>query len=268
MISNLQTLPVPFVIAILGVLGAVLGSFANVVIVRLPRGESVVRPRSRCRSCQALVKWFDNLPVVSWLLLRGRCRCCREPISWKYPLVELLMGVLFGYTFYQLGWQWFTLEVLIFTACVVTASFIDFDHYILPDILTLSGIVIGLIGAGVNPDRSFFDALLGLLMGGGSLWAVAYVYYAWKKVEAMGGGDIKLLAWIGALLGWRGIPFVILSASLVGAVVGMVVSIQTKGGLQAKIPFGPYLALGALLYIFWGDSLMSWYWGLFVLGSY
>ena len=250
-------------IGILAFLGLLLGSFANVVIVRLPRGESVVRPRSHCRSCQSLVKWFDNIPVFSWIILRGKCRQCHESISWKYPLVELLMGILFASTFYHLGWQWFTLEVLLFVFCVVIASFIDFDHYILPDVFTLSGIVVCLVGAALNPERTFLDALLGLLMGGGSLWAVAYIYYAWKKVEAMGGGDIKLLAWIGALLGWKGIPFVILIASLLGSVVGVIVSLKAKSGLQTKIPFGPYLALGTLLYIFWGEMLMNWYWSLF-----
>lgn len=257
-----------FVIAAFGVLGAILGSFANVVIVRLPRGESFIRPRSHCRSCQKLVRWWDNIPVFSWFILRGKCRDCGESVSWRYPLVELLMGGLFACTFYHFGWQWWTLEVLIFIFCVVTASFIDFDHYILPDILTLSGIAIGLVGALINPERYFVDALLGLLMGGASLWAVAYIYYAWKKVEAMGGGDIKLLAWIGAVLGWKGIPFVILASSFSGAIIGVIVSIKTKGGLQAKIPFGPYLALGALLYMFCGEQLMDWYWGLFVLASH
>ena len=257
-----------FVMVALGVLGTLLGSFANVVIVRLPLGESIIRPRSCCRSCQSLVRWFDNIPVFSWFILRGKCRNCSESISWKYPIVELLMGILFVYIFYRLGWQWFTLEILIFTFCAVTASFIDFDHYILPDILTLSGIVICLVGALINPERHFLDALLGFLMGGGSLWFVAYIYYTWKKVEAMGGGDIKLLAWIGALLGWRGVPFVILVASLLGAVVGIIVSTQTKGGLQTKIPFGPYLVLGALFYTFWGDQLMDWYWGIFLLSSH
>lgn len=253
---------------LIGILGLLLGSFANVVIVRLPQGESVVRPRSRCRSCQNFVRWFDNIPVISWFILKGKCRNCSELISWKYPIVEALMGVLFACIFYYFSWQWFTLEVLIFTFCVTVASFIDFDHYILPNSLTLSGIIICLVGAALNPDRSFFEALCGFIMGGGSLWLVAYIYYAWKKVEAMGGGDIKLLAWIGALLGWKGVPFVILSASLSGALVGVIVSLKTKKGLQARIPFGPYLAMGALLYLFWGEYLSDWYWSFFLLPGY
>ena len=250
-------------VVFVGVLGLVLGSFANVLIVRLPHRESVISPRSHCRSCQSLVRWFDNIPVMSWLILRGKCRQCRQFISWKYPLVELLMGLLFAYTVYHLGGQWFTLEVLFFVFCVVTASFIDLDHYILPDVLTLSGIVVGLLGAAINPQRMLLDALLGVLMGGGSLWLVAYIYYAWKKVEAVGGGDIKLLAWAGALLGGKGIPFVIITASLLGSVVGIIVSFKAENGLQTKIPFGPYLAFGALLYIFCGEALMDWYWGFF-----
>ncbi len=263
--GGLQILPEAFIVAIFGLLGALLGSFANVVIVRLPRGESVIRPRSACRSCNRLVRWFDNIPVFSWLILAGKCRYCRTFISWKYPVVECLMGILFAYTFFWYGWQWFTLEALVFIFCLVTASFIDFDHYILPDVFTLSGIILGLLGAWINPDRIFWDALWGFLLGGGSLWSVAYVYYAWKRVEAMGGGDIKLLAWIGALLGWKGIPFVILAASLSGGIVGLVVSMKTRQGLQTKIPFGPYLALGALLYMFWGEQIMEWYWGVFIL---
>lgn len=248
-----------------GILGLLLGSFANVVIVRLPQGESVVRPRSHCPSCKSLIRYFDNIPLISWLLLKGKCRNCNASISWKYPLVEALMAALFASTFYYFSWQWFTLEILIFTFSVLIASFIDFDHYILPDTLTLSGIVIALLGAALNPERALLDSFLGFLMGGGSLWLVAYVYYAWKHIEAMGGGDIKLLAWIGALIGWKGIPFVILSASLVGAVVGIIISVKDRSGLQAKIPFGPYLAMGTLLYLFWGDYFSELYWGLFLL---
>jgi len=166
---------------------------------------------------------------------------------------------LFVVSYMQLGFSWFLLEFLIFISCLVMASFIDLDHFILPDIFTLSGIVIGLVGALVNPEREFMPAFLGVLMGGGFLWAIAYIYYALRKEEGMGGGDIKLLAWIGALLGWSSIPFVILSSSLVGAVVGILFSLKSKDGLKAVIPFGPYLALGAVLYAFWGTEIGDWY---------
>lgn len=244
--------------------GALFGSFANVIIYRLPLGQSIVTPRSRCRECKTMIAWYDNLPIVSFLILRGRCRHCKTKVSWRYPLVEFLMGILFCALYLQLGWSFFLLEAIIFTFGLVTVSFIDLDHMILPDVFTLSGIVIGLVGASLNPERSFIEALLGVLAGGGFLWAVSAIYFLLRKQEGMGGGDIKLLAWIGALLGWQAVPFVILSSSLIGTLVGFIVMSRTKGGMQTAIPFGPYLALGALFFIFGGSELARAYIALFL----
>jgi len=181
-------------------------------------------------------------------------------------MVELLMGILFSAVYFKAGLSFWGLELLIFVFGLVTVSFIDLDHMILPDEFTLSGVAIGLLGAWLNPEREFLPSLYGVLMGGGFLWAVAYVYYAFRGHEGMGGGDIKLLAWIGAVLGWTSIPFVILVASLIGSVVGLV-SARAKGaGLKASIPFGPFLALSALLFIFGGDRLADWYLSLFIWG--
>lgn len=174
------------------------------------------------------------------------------------------MGISFSLAFYFIGWQWYLLEVLIFLFALITASFIDIDHFILPDVFTLSGIVIGLTGALLNPERSFFDAFLGVLLGGGFLWSVAYFYYVIRKEEGMGGGDIKLLAWIGAVIGWKAIPFVIIASSLSGTVGGALVALRASKGMKTMIPFGPYLALGAVLYLFGGESLAHWYLGLFI----
>ncbi len=243
-----------------------MGSFANVVIWRLPLDQSVVKPRSRCPKCSTPIAWYDNVPVASWLLLKGRCRFCRSPISFRYPLVELLMGALFTSVVWQYGTSWIALEYLVFVFGLVVVSFIDLDHMILPDEFTLSGILIGLLGATLNPGREFWPALAGVLMGGGFLWAVSYVYLALRKQEGMGGGDIKLLAWIGALLGWQSIPFVILTSSLLGSVVGLVAARKSGAGLKASIPFGPYLALAAVLYIFGGARLGAWYLQIFVPG--
>ena len=246
------------------VLGAIFGSFANVVIYRLPQEKSVVRPGSSCQSCGSSVRWFDNIPIISWFILRGRCRKCHAKYSFRYPFVELLMASLFCLTFFFTGMSWLLLEYLIFIFGLVTVGFIDYDHFILPDVFTLSGIVIGLLGAALNPERNFLDALLGVLFGGGFLWAIAYFYYLIRKEEGMGGGDIKLLGWIGALLGWKAIPFVIITASLLGSIIGIFISIRSKKGLKTVIPFGPYLALGAVLFIYGGSQLGLWYIRFFI----
>lgn len=252
--------------AVFFLLGAIFGSFGNVVIYRLPRGESVVKPRSHCYSCKTPVKWYDNIPILSWFILKGRCRHCQAPFSFRYPLVEFITALLFALAYHYAGISWTLLEYLIFIFGLVVCTFIDLDHMILPDEFTLSGIVIGLVGAALNPQREFLDALFGMLMGGGFLWGMAYVYYLLTKQEGMGGGDIKLLAWIGALLGWKAIPFVIMSSAILGSVIGLIAARKQKAGLKTVIPFGPYLALGAVLYLFGGETIALWYLDLFLPG--
>ncbi|UXR64643.1 prepilin peptidase [Bdellovibrio bacteriovorus] len=248
------------------VLGAIFGSFGNVIIYRLPREESIVKPRSYCYSCKTPVKWYDNIPIFSWFILRGRCRKCHAKFSFRYPLVEIITAVLFALSYHYAGLSWTLLEYLIFVFGLVVCTFIDIDHMILPDEFTLSGIVIGLVGAALNPQREFLDALFGVLMGGGFLWGMAYVYYLLTKNEGMGGGDIKLLAWIGAILGWKAIPFVIMSSAVIGSVIGLIAARKQKAGLKTVIPFGPYLALGAVLYLFGGEAIALWYLDLFLPG--
>ncbi len=237
------------------VLGALLGSFANVLIVRLPKGESVTWTRSHCPKCGKLISWYDNIPIFSYFLLGRRCRQCKEKISFRYPVVELTMAVLFLAVAYSVGIKWTLLEYLIFVFGLVTITFIDLEHYIIPDVFSLSGIVIGLIGSLINPERSFVTSLAGVLMGGGFLWAVAVIYLQVRKQEGMGGGDIKLLAWIGAVLGWPSVPFVILSSSIVGSLVGLIVMTRSKDGLKTVLPFGPFLALGSVIYLLGGYKL-------------
>lgn len=243
-----------------------LGSFANVVIYRLPREESIVFPGSHCYSCKKSVRWFDNIPIFSWFILHGKCRQCSAKFSIRYPIVELITAVLFVLSYHYAGLSWTLLEYLIFVFGLVVCTFIDIDHMILPDEFTLSGIVIGLIGAALNPQREFLDALFGVLMGGGFLWAMAYFYYLFTKQEGMGGGDIKLLAWIGALLGWKAIPFVIMCSAIVGSVVGLALARKQNAGLKTVIPFGPYLALAAVIYLFGGETIALWYLDLFLPG--
>lgn len=248
------------------VFGAIFGSFANVIIYRLPKDESVVKPRSHCYACKQPIKWYDNIPILSWFILKGKCRNCGASFSFRYALVELITGILFALSYHYAGLSWSLLEYLVFVFGLVVCTFIDLDHMILPDEFTLSGIVIGLVGAALNPQREFMDAFWGVLMGGGFLWGMAYVYYLLTKQEGMGGGDIKLLAWIGALLGWKAIPFVIMSSAIVGSVVGLITARKQNAGLKTVIPFGPYLALGAVLYLFGGETIALWYVDLFLPG--
>lgn len=243
--------------------GAVFGSFANVVIYRLPSGESVLG-RSRCGQCRKTVPWYFNIPIFSYFFLKGKCASCGEKFSLQYPLVEFLMACFFAAVVFQYGVSWTSLEYLIMVFGLVTAAFIDLEHMILPDEITLGGLIIGLIGAALNPERSFLEAFFGVLFGGGILWLVAYVYFVFTGREGLGGGDIKLLGWLGALLGWKAIPFIILSSSVLGSVVGLLASRKKDTGLKTMIPFGPFLALGALLYILGLKSVGLWYVQLFI----
>lgn len=250
----------PFFSIVLFVFGALLGSFANVVIYRLPLGKSIAWPGSHCMKCNAPVAWYNNVPIFAWCWLRGKCATCREPFSVRYPLVELLMAALFAFAGERLGPSYTLIEALIFIFMLVTVSFIDLDHMILPDKFTLPGIAIGLIGAALNPEREFLPAVYGVILGGGFLWSIAYIYFALRNREGMGGGDIKLLAWIGAVLGWHSIPIVILLSSIIGSLVGLIIAARTKDGMSLAIPFGPYLAGAALVYLLCdGSSWAHWY---------
>lgn len=250
-------------VTIAGFVGLLLGSFANVLILRVPEGKNFVSDRSRCRSCNQVVAWFDNIPVLSYFILRGKCRKCGSKFSPRYPLVEALTGGLFAITVYFFGLSWTTLELLIFFYGLIVITFIDLDHFLIPDIFSLPGIAIGLLGAALNPERAFFDAFVGCFLGGGFLWSIAVLYEKLRKVEGMGGGDIKLLAWIGAVLGWSSLPFVILSSSLIGGIVGILMMRKSADVMKSVIPFGPFLALGSVLYVFWGSELMNQYFRLF-----
>jgi leader peptidase (prepilin peptidase)/N-methyltransferase len=257
-------IPFSFFTAFGFVFGALFGSFANVIIYRLPRDESIVHPRSHCYHCKKPIAWFDNIPLFAWFWLKGRCRNCHTPYSFRYVAVEWIMAILFAAVVYKDGLSWNLLEHLIFAFGLVTASVIDLDHMILPDEFTLGGLILGLIGAAINPDRSLIAAVYGVLFGGGFLWAIAAIYSFLRKQEGMGGGDIKLLAWIGAILGWTSVPFVIISSSLVGSLVGLLLMAKNRKGLSQAIPFGPYLAFGAILYLFFGRELSEAYVRLFI----
>lgn len=250
------------VIVLVFFFGAIFGSFSNVIIYRLPENLSL-GGRSRCRKCQSVVPWHNNIPIFSFFFLKGKCSICHEKFSVRYPLVEFLMASFFAAVIYYHGITWTSAEYLILVFGLLTAAFIDLDHMILPDEITLGGLAIGLIGAALNPERSFVEALIGVISGGGVLWLVAYIYFVFTGREGLGGGDIKLLAWLGAVLGWQAIPFIILSSSIVGSFIGLIISFKSKEKLKTMIPFGPFLALGALLYILGLKSVGIWYIQLF-----
>lgn len=241
------------------VFGSIFGSFANVIIVRLPEKESIV-PSSHCRKCQAKIPWYDNIPIISWLLRWGKCRQCQEVFSARYFIVELLMAILFVLAYLKLGLSFYLFEVLIFIFGAITASFIDLKHYILPDVFTLGGLVLALLGALINPERHFMMAFWGAMAGGGFLYLTAYIFYVVRKKEGMGGGDIKLLAWIGAIMGWQSIPVVLIFACITGTLFALLQSLFTKKSLQEGIPFGPFLCAGALFYVFYdAHTIVQWY---------
>ncbi|MCX8072098.1 MAG: prepilin peptidase [Candidatus Binatia bacterium] len=241
------------------VVGAAVGSFLNVCIVRLPQGKSIVHPPSACPKCGASIPPWDNIPLLSFLLLRGRCRYCQEPISWRYPLVEGLTGLLFLANVVMFGATPWAAVACMFSAALVVVTFIDLDHLIIPDVISLPGIVVGLGLALFGWGPSLVDRVLGVLLGGGLLWAVA-AFYEWaRRQEGMGGGDIKLLAMIGAFLGWRGVLVTLLVGSLTGAVVGGGRILLRRSQAGVPIPFGPFLALGAIVALYWGEALLAWY---------
>lgn len=248
------------------VLGMVVGSFLNVCIYRVPAHQSIVRPASRCPSCLSSIPWYQNIPVFSFLALRGRCGACGASISWRYPAVEILTGALFTLIVYRFGMQGFVPLLWLFAALLVVIAFIDIDHQIIPDVISLPGILLGFLSSFIIPWMTWVDSLLGLLLGGGSLYLVALVYQLLAKKEGMGGGDIKLLAMIGAFLGWKAVLPVIFFSSVFGTVVGLPLVLVKKADGKLAIPFGPFLSIGALVYLLWGPPLVRWYFAFFQQG--
>ena len=248
-------------IAAVFVFGAIIGSFLNVCIVRLPEARSVVRPPSHCPVCRRDIAWYDNVPVVSYLLLRGRCRTCGTRISPLYPVVELLTGGLAVALWLRLGPTLAFAGYFAFIAALVTITFIDLDHRIIPDVISLPGIGVGLVVSLVSPLVTPLDAVLGALAGGGVLLAIAFGYQAIRGQEGMGGGDIKLLAMIGAFLGWRSVFVTLMVASLIGSLIGVGIMLYQRADTKLAIPFGPFLAGGALVSLFFGDRIFAFYFG-------
>ena len=251
--------PIVFFYILFFIFGAVVGSFLNVCICRLPKNESIVFPPSHCPACDYRIPWYDNVPILSYLLLRGKCRSCKVRISIQYPLVELVNALLTLSLFMRFGPTFLFAVYFLFCSAMVVITFIDLEHQIIPDVISLPGIVAGFIFSCFIPQIGWLNSLIGILVGGGSLWLVATGYELLTKKEGMGGGDIKLLAMMGAFFGWKAIPFIIFVSSLVGSVIGITVMLMQKKDAKLAIPFGPFLALGAVLYIFFGRQLIHWY---------
>ncbi len=240
--------------------GLMVGSFANVCVYRIPRCESIAFPGSRCPACGHAIAAYDNIPLLSWLWLNGRCRHCSAPISWRYPLLELLMAVSWGWLAWRYGPGIDLAVALTLFSLLWVLSFIDLETGLLPDALTWPGIALGLAFSAWNGDWQ--SALIGAVAGYGVFWLIARLFLLATGREGMGYGDFKLLAMLGAFMGWQALPFIILASSLVGTVAGAIFLLLARRGLRAEIPFGPYLAVAGMIWFVWGDRLLGWYLGM------
>jgi leader peptidase (prepilin peptidase)/N-methyltransferase len=278
-------IPPPIGYILSGVLGAIIGSFLNVVIHRMPREESIVFPNSRCPSCGAVIAFYDNVPVLSYLVLAGRCRSCRGPISARYPAVELMTGLLFVAVAWRHGLTFALPFDLVFVAALVALIFIDAEHMILPNAITYPGIAFALVARVVVPylmGRPYFDdleplmqgalaglpmwaasligALLGALIGGGSLWLMGWTWEKLRGVEAMGLGDVKMMFMVGAYLGWRLTILTIFMGVLSGSIIGTFLMLrQERRDMQMLLPFGVFLGIGAIAAMLVGAPIVEWY---------
>jgi len=249
-------------------LGAIIGSFLNVVIHRYPLEESIVFPPSHCPDCREQIRWYDNIPIVSYAVLLGRCRACRAPISPRYPLVELANGLFYLAVYLHVGPTPAFLLIAAFISMTILLIYIDAEIQILPDVIDLPGIAVGVaigaLGIGASYAQlvlsmTIVDALAGALVGAAVIIAVIGVYWLIRRIEGMGQGDIKMLAMIGAALGWRAVPGVLLMASVLGAIVGVPLALRSARGMRLPLPFGVFLGFAALTVLFFGQTVAEWY---------
>jgi len=246
-----------FVIFSCGLLGLLFGSFANVLVYRLPRGESVVFPGSHCPSCDHNIAWFDNIPVLSWLWLRGHCRHCKADIAIRYPLLEAGMGLMWALLAWHFPFGPELAMALVLSFLLWVLTWIDLETGLLPNALTFPGIALGLLFAGLSGD--IISSAIGALGGYAVFWVVARLFLLLTGREGMGQGDFKLLAMLGAFLGWEALPSIIFLSSLVGAVVGSLYLLLASRSMRAEIPFGPYLAGAGMIWLVWGEGLLRWF---------
>ncbi len=240
--------------------GAVIGSFLNVCIYRLPLGKSIVWPASACESCGRELAWFENLPVISYVALGARCRTCRAPLSPRHPAIEILTALMFGVAAWYYGPTVLLASRLVFGCALIVLFAIDLEHHLLPNAITLPGIVVGLAFSLVT-EPGWLSSLAGAAVGGGSLWLIAEVYYRLRHEEGLGMGDVKMLAMIGAFIGWQLTIVTLMMASVAGSIVGVIVIASRKGDMKYALPFGTFLAMGAALAATVGPDLLGWYLG-------
>ncbi|MBF0518968.1 MAG: prepilin peptidase [Nitrospirae bacterium] len=247
--------------------GLVVGSFLNVCIYRLPLEKSIVSPPSSCPHCHTRILPWDNIPVLSYLILLGKCRHCKEKISIRYPLVELLNGLLYVLTFYKFHLTPYSIFYMVFVSSLIVIIFIDFDHMIIPDVITIPGAIAGLIASAfILPDvfntsqkLGIVNSIIGLAVGFGVFYTIAFLGEKILKKEAMGGGDIKMMAMTGAVLGWKAVLMAMFAGSFIGSIYGISVMIVKGKNWQSRIPFGPFLAIGTLLSLYFGRELLFLY---------
>lgn len=247
-------------VSIIFIFGMCIGSFLNVCIYRLPASKSIANPpRSICPNCNSHIRFYDNIPVLSYIWLKGRCRNCDAPISFRYPMVEVMSGIVAVALLFKFGLSLESLVYFVFISSLLVITFIDLDHKIIPDVISLPGIPIGLVASFALPTITLKASALGLLIGGGSLWFVAWAYNLIAHRDGMGGGDIKLLAMIGTIIGWKGVIFTIFASSVMGSCVGITMMLIKGKNMKFAIPFGPFLSIGAIAYVFFGAQFIAWY---------
>jgi len=246
------------------IFGLIVGSFLNVCIYRLPRNMSIISPASSCPACNTPIKPLDNIPVLSYIFLRGRCRKCGKKISIRYPAVELLNSILYVAVFYFFGLGWHLPFLLFFSSAMIVITFIDLDFQIIPDMITIPGIAIGLVSASfLLPDPfslsivGFKNSIAGLFLGGGLFYLIAVL-----SRGGMGGGDIKMMAMVGAFMGWKAVLLTTFIGSLAGSIFGIFLMVFRGKGRKTKVPFGPFLAFGAMFTMFFGGKILKWYFHL------
>ena len=246
------------VVLFFAAIGAVIGSFLNVCILRLPAEQSVVSPPSRCPKCGSGVKWYDNIPVLSWLILRGKCRHCQNPISIQYPIIELATALIWAWMALRFGNELESVRGALFLTILLGIAMTDAREYIIPDEFSIGGLVIGLGFSLIWGLEGLKVAAIGAAVGFAVLWLIAWLgKHAFRK-EAMGGGDIKMMAMVGAFVGWQGVFLTIFLGSVVGTIIFGPLALVGK---KKDVPFGIFLALGAVVTFLWGDLVLNWYRG-------
>jgi leader peptidase (prepilin peptidase)/N-methyltransferase len=254
---------VPPAVALLtaAALGALIGSFLNVCIYRLPLGKSIVWPASACPHCSRELLWYENIPVASFVALRGRCRTCGGPISVRYPLIEALTAVIFALAWWYYGPGLLLVSRLVFGCALLVLFAIDLEHHLLPNAITLPGIIVG-FAFSVFTEPGWLASLIGILVGGGILFLVAEAYYRVRREEGLGMGDVKMLAMVGAFVGWQLTLLTLMLASFSGTIIGLALIITKRGSMKYALPFGTFIALGAAAAATVGPAVLRWYLGL------